>query len=133
MKQDKRIYLSIFWVIAGAVLVGLAVMGKVDAFWSGMGSALLVVGSLQILRFYRFNKNAAYREKMEVEYSDERNAFIRNKAWAWSGYLFILISAVSVIVLKILGLEQLSMAASAAVCLMLVLYWVSYYVLRRKY
>ena len=133
MKQDKRIYLSIFWVIAGAVLVGLAVMGKVDAFWSGMGSALLVVGSLQILRFYRFTKNAAYREKMEVEYTDERNAFIRNKAWAWSGYLFILISAVSVIVLKILGLEQLSMAASAAVCLMLVLYWVSYYVLRRKY
>ena len=133
MNRDKRIYLSIFWVIAGAVLVGLAVMEKVDSFWSGMGSGLLVVGILQILRFHRFNKNAAYREKMEVEYSDERNAFIRNKAWAWSGYLFILISAVSVIVLKLLGQDQLSMAASAAVCLMLVLYWVSYYVLRRKY
>ena len=133
MNRDKRIYLSIFWVIAGAVLVGLAVMEKVDSFWSGMGSGLLVVGILQILRFTRFKKNAAYREKMEVEYSDERNAFIRNKAWAWSGYLFILISAVSVIVLKLLGQDQLSMAASVAVCLMLVLYWVSYYVLRRKY
>ena len=133
MKWDKRIYLSIFWVIAGAALLALAVMEKVDSFWSGMGSGLLVVGILQILRFCRFNKNAAYREKMEVEYSDERNAFIRNKAWAWAGYLFILISAVSVIVLKLLGQDQLSMAASAAVCLMLVLYWVSYYVLRRKY
>ena len=133
MKWDKRIYLSIFWVIAGAALLALAVMEKVDSFWSGMGSGLLVVGILQILRFCRFNKNAAYREKMEVEYSDERNAFIRNKAWAWAGYLFILISAVSVIVLKLLGQDQLSMAASAAVCPMLVLYWVSYYVLRRKY
>ena len=133
MKWDKRIYLSIFWVIAGAALLALAVMEKVDSFWSGMGSGLLVVGILQILRFCRFNKNAAYREKMEVEYSDERNAFIRNKAWAWAGYLFILISAVSVIVLKLLGQDQLSMAASAAVCLMLVLYWISYYVLRRKY
>ena len=133
MKWDKRIYLSIFWVIAGAALLALAVMEKVDSFWSGMGSGLLVIGVLQILRFCRFNKNAAYREKMEVEYSDERNAFIRNKAWAWAGYLFILISAVSVIVLKLLGQDQLSMAASAAVCLMLVLYWISYYVLRRKY
>ena len=133
MKWDKRIYLSFFWVIAGIVLVGLAIMEKLDSFWSGMGSALLVVGILQILRHYRFNKNEAYREKMEIEYSDERNAFIRNKAWAWAGYLFVLISAVSVIVFRILGLEQWSYAAAVAVCLMLVLYWICYYTLRRKY
>ena len=133
MKRDKRVYLSITWVVIGAVLFSMAVAGKVDSFWSGMGGALLAVGGLQILKYYRLNKNEAYREKMEIEYGDERNQFIRNKAWAWSGYLFILIAAVSCIVLKIAGQEVLSMAASGAVCLMLVLYWVSYYLLKRKY
>ena len=133
MKRDKRVYLSITWVVIGAVLFSMAIAGKVDSFWSGMGGALLAVGALQILKYYRLSKNEEYREKMEIEYNDERNQFIRNKAWAWSGYLFILIAAVSCIVLKIAGQEVLSMAASGAVCLMLVLYWVSYYLLKRKY
>jgi len=130
--KDRRI-LSVIWVVNGLVLIGLAFAGKVDSFWNGMGSALLVVGALQLLRYHRFNKNEAYREKMEIEVNDERNRFIRNKAWAWSGYLFILIAGVSVVVFKIIGQELLSMAASMAVCLILVLYWVSYYVLKRKY
>ncbi len=133
MKSDKRVYLSITWVVIGAVLFSMAVAGKVDSFWSGMGGALLAVGALQILKYYRLSKNEEYREKMEIEYNDERNQFIRNKAWAWSGYLFILIAAIACIVLKITGQEVLSMAASGAVCLMLVLYWVSYYLLKRKY
>ena len=133
MKKDKRIFLSIIWVVLGAALFMAALSEELDSFWSGMGGALIVVGVLQILRIYRFNKNEAYREKMEIELSDERNQFIRNKAWAWSGYLFILVSAVACIVLKIMEQELLSMAASGAVCLMLVLYWGSYYVLKRKY
>ena len=131
--KDKRFVFSIIWIVVGAVLVALAFAGKVDSFYNGMGSALLVVGVLQLLRFYRFNKNAAYREKVEVAETDERNHFIRNKAWAWAGYAFILIAAVACIVLKIVGQELLSMAASGAVCLMLVLFWISYLVLKRKY
>ena len=133
MKQDKRILISIAWIIIGAVLVALAFAGKVDSFWNGMGSGLLVVGTLQLLRYYRFNKNEAYREKVEIALNDERNHFLRNKAWAWSGYLFILIAAVSCIIFKIIGQEMLSFAASGAVCLMLVFYWISYIVLKRKY
>ena len=133
MKQNKRIIVSIMWVIIGIVLIGLSFAGIVDEFWSGMGSGLLVVGIIQLIRFYRLQKNEAYREKMEIEASDERNHFIRNKAWAWSGYLFILISAVACIVFKIMGQDLLSMAASGAVCLMLILYWISFIILKRKY
>lgn len=37
MKPEKRIYISIMWIIIGVVLIGLTFMGKVDAFWNGMG------------------------------------------------------------------------------------------------
>jgi purine-cytosine permease-like protein len=79
MKQDKRIIVSIMWIIIGVVLIGLSFAGLVDTFWNGMGSGLLVVGIVQLARFYRLQKNEAYREKMEIEAIDERNLFIRNK------------------------------------------------------
>ena len=130
--KDRRI-ISVAWIVIGLVLIGLAFAGKVDEFWNGMGFALAIVGALQLLRYHRFNKNKAYREKMEIEVNDERNHFIRNKAWAWSGYLFIIICGVGTIVFKIIGNETMSMASATAVCLMLVLYWISYMVLKKKY
>ena len=133
MKPEKRIFVSILWVILGGVLTALSFAGITDAYWSGMGSGLLVVGIVQLLRYHRLNKNEAYREKREIELNDERNRFLRGKAWAWAGYLFILISALASIVLRILHQELLSLAASYAVCLMLILYWVSYKILQRKY
>ena len=133
MRQDKRIFFSIAWVVIGAILIGMGFAGKVDEYWNGVGTGLFCIGILQILRFRRFNKNAAYREKVEIEMNDERNHFIRGKAWAWSGYLFIIIAGLGTIGFKIMGQDMLSLAASYSVCLMLCLYWISYYVLRRKY
>lgn len=130
--KDRKM-LSVIWVVVGLVLIGLAFAGVVDEFWNGMGFALAIVGALQLIRYHRFNKNEAYREKMEIEANDERNHFIRNKSWAWSGYLFIIICGLGTIAFKIIGNEALSMASASAVCLMLVLYWTSYYVLKRKY
>ena len=125
--------MSVIWVLLGSVLFGLGFAEKVDSFWSGMGSALFTVGILQLIRFYRFNKNEVYREKMEIAESDERNHFIRGKAWAWAGYLFVLISAVCILIFKFMGQELLMMAACVAECLLLVLYWLSYLVLSKKY
>ena len=133
MNRNKRMIMSVIWVILGIALFGLSFAEKVDSFWSGMGSGLFTVGILQLIRFYRFSKNEAYREKMEIAESDERNHFIRGKAWAWAGYLYILIAACSIIVFRVIGQEMLSTAASFSVCLVLVLYWISYMILRKKY
>ena len=133
MKNDRRMIASISYVVLGAVLLALGIMEVVDEFWSGMGGALIVVGILQMVRFFRYRNNEEYRQKAEIANKDERNHFIRNKAWAWSGYLFVLISAVATIALKIAGQDTLSFAASMALCLLLVLYWISFLILSRKY
>lgn len=115
------------------VLFALGLMEIVDAFWNGMGAALIVVGVIRLAQFFRFRKDEAYREKMETETSDERNRFIRNKAWAWSGYLFVIIAAVSTIVFRVMGQELISRVAGFAICVLLILYWGSYLVLQKKY
>ena len=87
----KGYLVFICYVIIGTILLGFGFAGVVDEFWNGMGASLLIIGVIQFVRQYRLNKNEAYREKVEIETNDERNRFIRNKAWAWAGYLFVMI------------------------------------------
>ena len=130
---NKRIFLSLFWLVMGAVLIALEIMGKIDGFWSGMGAAFIGVAIVQIIRYIRYSKDGDYKEKVDTANRDERNRFIANKAWAWSGYLFVMITAVAALALRIAGENVLSMAASGALCLMLVLYWVCYLILSKRY
>ena len=133
MKNDRRIIASVIYIILGVVLFALGLMEIVDAFWNGMGAALIVVGVIRLAQFFRFRKDEAYREKMETETSDERNRFIRNKAWAWSGYLFVIIAAVSTIGLKVMGQELVSRVIGFVLCGLVILYWCCYLVLQKKY
>ena len=131
--MDKKNIYPIALLIAGLSLIGLGCAEIVDEFWSGMGSALAVIGIIRLLRFYRLKKNDSYREKMETAVTDERNQVIRMKAWSGAGYLFIMVSAIATIMFRILDHALFSQFCSYAVCLMLVLYWISYFVLKKKY
>ena len=136
MKDGRRIIPCIIigiYVVLGVTLIVLGILKVMDSFWSGMGSALIVVGAVRAIQIVRYHSNEAYREKREVEAKDERNRFIRNKAWAWAGYCFLLIAAICSIVFRLVGQELLSMAASFAVAMLALLYWISYLVLNKKY
>ena len=133
MKIERRIGAYILYIARGAALFGLGLLEVLDSFWSGMGGALIAVGAIRIVQMVRYSKDKGYQEKMDTALKDERNQFIRNKAWAWAGYMFVIIAAVATIALRLMGQELLSMAASFAICILLVLYWISYVVLNRKY
>jgi len=134
MKDSKKNrYTSLFFVVLGAVLTVCFIAGVLESYWYSFGVSLLVVGSLQLWRQRRYRKDEAYREKIDTETGDERNRFIANKAWAWAGYLFVMIAAVATVAFQIAGRRELSLMASLGVCLMVLLYWGSYMVLKRKY
>ena len=129
----RRIIPSIIYIILGIALFVLGALEKLDSFWSGMGGALIGVGVIRAVQLIRLRKSEAYREKMEIEATDERNRFIRNKAWAWAGYLFVLIAAVATVVFRVIGQDLLSVVTGFSICILVVLYWVSYLILRKKY
>lgn len=131
--KKKDIIFGVVWLLLGLVLTVLSYFNALDEFWSGMGSALIVIGAVRLLRGYRLSRNEMYREKTEVAETDERLHFIRNKAWAWAGYLFIIICAIGVITLKLLGQDLLCTVLSGAMCLMLVLFWACFFILNKKY
>lgn len=133
MKNNKRFIIPILWIILGATLLICSVSGMLDEFWGGMGSALLIIGVLRLIRYIRYFKCTEYRDTVDTETNDERNKFLSTKAWAWSGYLFIMIAGICTIVFKIIGHEDYMMIASGSICLIMLLYWISYLILKRKY
>ena len=131
--DNKRFIASIIEIIIGVILIGCSMLGIVDEYWSGMGIALLVVGVIFLARQFKYKTNEEYREKYDIERSDERNRYLSGKAWAWAGYLYVMIAAVASIMMKLAGKEDLMKIASGSVCLIVILYWISYMVLKKKY
>ena len=93
----------------------------------------MAVGALQLIRTVKYRKDSEYREKVDTEISDERNRFLRMKSWSWAGYFTILIEGIGVIVAMVLGERTIQLILSYSVCLILVVYWVAYIILSRKY
>ena len=132
--NNKKLLLSIFWIILGAVLIWLSIAEVLDStYWSGMGGALLAVGVLQVIRNLRYRNNEEFQEKVNIEYGDERNKYLRMMSWAWTGYIVVLIEAVGVVAALIMGQHTIQIILAYSVCLIVGIYWIVYMILKRKY
>ncbi len=132
--DNKRLALTIFWIVLGILLVILSVADILDSsIYAGMGGALTAIGVLQLVRTMRYRKDAEYREKIDIEINDERNHYLRMKSWSWTGYIVVLIEGIGAVVALILGQETVQLILSYSVCLILVVYWLTYVILGRKY
>lgn len=132
--NNRRLILSIFWVVLGLVLFVLSVAEILDpTYFSAMGAALAVVGTLQVIRHLRYRKDKEYKEKIDIEVTDERNRFLRLQSWAWTGYIVVFIEAAGSIAAAVLGQETVRQVLSFSVCLIVCVYWISWFVLSRKY
>ena len=133
MKNKLRTRFAVVYIIFGAMLLGLQFAGIVDDFWGGMGTAFLFLGALFLYRSIKYKTNESYRENVDTQVNDERNHFLAMKAWSWAGYLFVLVAAAAAIVLRVMGMHDMSLAASTCIGIILLLYFGSYMVLKRKY
>ena len=133
MKHNRRMILSIVWIVLGASLLGANLAGLLGDYWSGLGGGLLGVGVFQVIRNVRYLNNPEYREKVDTTNSDERNRFLAGRAWAWAGYLYVLVAAIATIVFQIIGKTELATAAGFSVCIIMVFHWLSYLYLQKKY
>jgi len=132
--NNKRLALSAFWVILGVTLIILSVSGVLEsALYGGMGGGLTVVGVFQVIRNLRYRKDNEYKEKIDTEYSDERNSFLRMKSWSWAGYITVLVEAIGAVVAMVMGQETIQLVLSYSVALIVFVYWLMYMILSRKY
>lgn len=131
--NSKKVISYIVMLCLGVGLIIAGCMEMVDNYWSGFGGGIVGVAIVRLIMMLRYKNNEAYRHKMNIETKDERNKFIASQARNWTVYLSVLILGSLCIVFQIASLPLLSQFCGLAVCGMMIIYWIAYLVLRRKY
>ena len=132
--DNKKLTINICLMLIGIVVWGLAFSGKLPSgYWDTLGVTLVIIEALQIARNLRYRKDAEYKKKIDIESGDERNSYIRLKAWSYTGYLFVIGAALISLILYIAGKEEIGRILSYCMCAELVIFYVSYLILSRKY
>ena len=136
MKKSKyrMFWFGIVELIIGVILIGCSSAQILkDSFWSGMGTALTVMGAIFLIRGIRYRRDEKFKEEVDTQANDERNRFLATKAWSWAGYLYVLLAAVASIVLRVVGMNEYSGLLAYTICAIMILYWIMYMILRKKY
>lgn len=131
--NKRKLYISIMWVILGIALILMDIIGVINnPICSGIGGGWLAIGIMQIYKNVKYHSDEEYREKIDISYEDERNRYIRMKAWSWAGYLFIIVAAIVSIVLAVMKMTLISQILGYCICAVLVFYWIAYIILQKK-
>ena len=132
--NNKKLALSLGWIAFGAILLYLSFRNIiVEESMCWFGGFLIAIGGLQVRNQLRYRTDPDFRKKTDVEAADERNRYLRMKAWSWTGYIFVVGAGVLVICLQLIGKKDASVLLSYCVCAELMIYLVSYWILGRRY
>ena len=132
-RMNRRILALAIYLTIGSVLCVLSFHGMVDEFWGGMGTGAIFIGVLRIVQIIRFKTDEVYAEKMEVKVKDERNRYLAEKARSLAFYYYCLAAAVAAIVLRIANYAAYAVILADSVCGLMVLYWICWIYLQKKY
>lgn len=133
-KMNQRLTIAVVYIAVGIVLAVWAVLSKMENYFpSAFGFALIVLGILRMIQYWKITGSQDTMHKRELAETDERNRMIAEKARSWAFSFSMLVAGLAVIVLSLLNCPDLAQPLAWFVCLMTVLYWVFYLVARRKY
>ena len=132
-KLKTRLYLALAYIVSGLVMIVVFnVMENGNEFLSTFGLVLVVMGIARWRNYRRITKTEESIKQQEILETDERNIAIIQKAKNAAFNLFVIILAVAIIVLQFLNMVQYVQILFGVMCLLLVIYWVSYWVIRKR-
>jgi len=92
----------------------------------------VVCGLVRVRNYRRITKSDETVRRQEIAETDERNIAIANRAKSWAFALYLMLTSSLVIVLEILNRVELATVLAGSVCALVLLYWGSYWVIRRR-
>ena len=133
-KLKIRWYTAAVFILLGIALIVVAVLGSFENdFFVAYGGALIVMGILRLIQHRRITKNEKSVRDRELAESDERFRMIseraRSLAFSWS----IVAAGIVVIVLSLMGKHDAAQPFAWYVCGMVLLYWIFWVILGKKY
>ncbi len=132
-KLKMRLFFGIGYIVLGlALILTFCLIATENDYLSSFGFALIVVGAVRVRNYFLINKNEETLKKHEIAETDERNIAIANKAKSIAFIIYIIAMGISIIVLQILHKSEMASVLSGTMCFLLVVYWISYFIIRKK-
>lgn len=132
-KLKIRLFVAISYVILGIAMIVVFNIIKTDnSFFSSFGFALTIIGIARIRNYFLITKDEETITKRQIAENDERNISIANKAKSVAFLAYILVVCTSITILYALNKTQLAFILSGTVCFLLLVYWISYWIISKK-
>ncbi len=132
-KLKIRLFIAIGYVVLGlAMIVVFNIIKTENEFLSSFGFALAVVGVVRIRNYMMITKNEETITKRQIAETDERNIAIANNAKSVSFIIYVVLACVSVIALELFNKTQLAIILSGTVYVLILIYWISYWIIRKR-
>ncbi len=136
MQFDKRMKIRLYTaIVMGVIGIALIVLGFVLGLdmASPFGLMFFVIGIARTIQYIRIMKNSEIFKKAQVAEEDERNVLIWTKARSLAFSVYVIVAAVAVVVLYLCGLDVWGQAVSYSLFGFVLIYWVCYFIISRKY
>lgn len=133
-KMKQRQLIAASYIALGLVLIIADILkGFENSFFFSFGFALTAMGLLRLFQARKISATKQTMRKQEVAENDERTRMICERAKSWTFSLSVTGSGILVILLNILGYREEALPFAWYVCGMVMLYWICWIILRRKY
>ena len=128
-KRTAQVY-----VLLGILMIVLNLTGIVkNDELSSFGLVFLIIGIAKIRQIKKIMADSESFNERKIAENDERNVMLWTKARSLTFSVYILLSAVAVIVLSILNMESQAKIISYCLFSLLIIYWICYFILSKKY
>ena len=132
-KLKIRMFVGIALIVLGvAMIVIFNVIKPRNEFLSSFGFAFAVVGVVRLRNYLIITKSEERIKAQEISENDERNIAIANKAKSITFTIFVMVACFGVVVLQLLEKTHMALLLSGALCLLLVVYWITYWIVYKK-
>mgnify|MGYP003302918955 CR=1 FL=1 len=133
-KLKQRLAIALSYILLGLALVIADILKGFDNyFFFSFGFALVIMGILRLFRYRRITKNDQSLRKQELIESDERIRMMAERARSWCFSLTVMLSGIAVLILSLMGEHTLAQPIAWFVCGMVLLYWICFAFLSKKY
>ena len=133
-KMKQRLWIAISYVALGLILITADAINHFENyFFSSFGFAMLAMGVMRLIHHREVMQNDQTIRKQELAENDERTRMISERARSWAFSFSLLVCGIVVIVLSLMGYHDQAQPFAWYVCGMVVLYWIFWFILGKKY
>ena len=133
-KLKVRRYVAVVFILLGLALVAMsAAQSFENEFYVAYGLALIIMGIARLILQRRITKDEKSIRSRELAESDERFRMLSERARSWAYSFSVMVAGIVVIVLSLLGKHDMAQPFAWYVCGMVLLYWIFWVILGKKY